>query len=182
MWPFNKNKKNEESVSMTTVNAFKHPMGIIARDLVSGFEGMIVVRVQHITGCSTYGLAPKSADGKVGDTEHFNENRIVPVEGAEGFAWEGEMEFDKIFINPIGAKAKDKITGFTGVITSRIEYLFNANSNGVTPPMDKDGKLPDGYQFDEGRMEILPEPKPLKQEDVASPKRGSMYNRDAPKL
>lgn len=167
---------------MTTVNSFQHKLGMPARDMVSGFEGIIISRVQHITGCSTYGLAPKaSAEGAVKETEYFNENRIKPIEG-EGIPWEGEMEFDKIFINPIGAKAKDKITGFTGIITSRIEYLFNANSVGVTPPMDKDGKLPDGYQFDEGRMDIIKDQPRVEPNEVASPKRGAMTNRDAPKL
>jgi len=54
----------------------------------------------------------------------------------------------------LGQKAKDKVTGFTGVIVSRITYLFGCDQYGLSPEA-KDGKLNDTLYFDEGRIEIL---------------------------
>ena len=57
--------------------------------------------------------------------------------------------------NFLGKKAKDKITGFEGIITSKHIYLTGCNQYGIQPPIDKDGKVPDKGYFDEGRIEII---------------------------
>lgn len=57
--------------------------------------------------------------------------------------------------NLMGKLAKDKITGFTGIITSKHEYLTGCNQYGLQPAIDKDGKVPDKGYFDEGRVEII---------------------------
>lgn len=54
----------------------------------------------------------------------------------------------------MGKSAKDKITGFTGIITSKHIYLTGCNQYGLQPAVDKDGKVPDKGYFDEGRIEI----------------------------
>ena len=54
----------------------------------------------------------------------------------------------------LGKKAKDKITGFEGIITSKHVYLTGCNQYGIQPRSDKDGKIPDKGFFDEGRLEI----------------------------
>ena len=59
--------------------------------------------------------------------------------------------------NLLGKKAKDKITGFEGIITSRHEYLTGCAQYGIQPQIDKDGKVPDKAYFDEGRIEITGE-------------------------
>ena len=61
------------------MKAFKHKLGIEAKDLVTGFEGIIAQRVEHLTGCNTYGLTPKIIDCKTHDTNWFDENRIVKI-------------------------------------------------------------------------------------------------------
>lgn len=55
----------------------------------------------------------------------------------------------------MGKLAKDKITGFTGIITSKHIYLTGCNQYGLQPAVDKDGKVPDKNYFDEGRVEII---------------------------
>lgn len=55
----------------------------------------------------------------------------------------------------LGKKAKDKITGFEGIITSKHIYLTGCNQYGIQPSIDKDGKVPDKGYFDEGRIEII---------------------------
>ncbi len=54
-----------------------------------------------------------------------------------------------------GKKGRDKITGFTGVITAKIDYMYGCSQYCLTPEIDKDGKRVDGEYFDEGRIEIL---------------------------
>lgn len=59
---------------------FKHELGAEAKDLVTGFKGIITSRCQFLTGCSRYGLQPKiSKDGKVEDARYFDENQIEVI-------------------------------------------------------------------------------------------------------
>jgi len=52
-------------------------------------------------------------------------------------------------------KAKDKITGFTGVITRVVEYISGCNQALLTPPISTDGKLQDARWFDLQRIKLL---------------------------
>lgn len=54
----------------------------------------------------------------------------------------------------LGAKAKDKVTGFEGIVIGKINYLFGCNQYGLSPEA-KDGKVLDSAWFDEGRIEII---------------------------
>jgi len=59
-------------------------------------------------------------------------------------------------IDPLfGKKAKDQITGFEGIITGKSVWMYGCNQYCLTPPVDKDGKLPDGKWFDEGRLVVI---------------------------
>ncbi len=50
----------------------------------------------------------------------------------------------------LGNKVKDKLTGFIGVVVSRIEYLNGCIQYGVKPPMGKkDKKMPEVEYIDE---------------------------------
>lgn len=52
-------------------------LGLKARDIVTGFEGVIVGRTEWMTGCATVGLAPGlDKDGKVPDATWFDETRV----------------------------------------------------------------------------------------------------------
>lgn len=57
--------------------------------------------------------------------------------------------------NKLGLKAKDKITGFEGIITSEHNYLHAATSYGITPPVDKDGNHRATQYFEKDRIEII---------------------------
>lgn len=60
----------------TPVN-FRWPLGSKAKDKITGFEGTIAARSNHITGCDTYGLCPTvDKDGKTRDWGWFDEGRI----------------------------------------------------------------------------------------------------------
>lgn len=59
----------------------------------------------------------------------------------------------------MGQKVKDKITGFTGVVTARCQYISGCNQSLVQPPVKDDGTFVDSKWFDEDRLEALDAPK-----------------------
>lgn len=159
-------------------SAFKYELGLEARDPISRFEGIIMARVHHLFGCSQYGLASKKGeDGKIPPTEYFDESRIEII--GDGMKMESIKEFDSIFTHAAGKEAKDKVTGFTGKIVYRVEYMHNSNQYGLIPEVDNDGKIPQLEQFDEGRIEIIGNG--IHPDEVSAPKRGPVFNRDAPR-
>jgi hypothetical protein len=173
-----KNKKMEMKNSMQ--NKFKHPLNAVAKDSVSGFQGVIIARNAHLYGCAQYGIAPQelTADGKPRDTEYFDESRIVIIDDKD--AARGTDEYQYIFTIPLGSEVKDKVSGFKGKITLVVEQLHNCNQYYVAPPVDKDGKPQDGRWMDEGRLEIIG--KGIDPKEVAAPKRGSEFSRDLPRV
>jgi len=73
----------------------------------------------------------------------------------------------------LGNEAKDKITGFRGVITGYSEYLTGCDQYLLQPSCEnnKDYDFKEGRWFDEGRIEII---KPnLTPEDVKGKKKGA---------
>jgi hypothetical protein len=55
----------------------------------------------------------------------------------------------------LGDEAKDTVTGFTGVVVSRTDYLNGCTRVCLQPPVAKDGKLPDYATFDEPQLKVL---------------------------
>jgi hypothetical protein len=55
-----------------------------------------------------------------------------------------------------GKKARDKITGFEGIITGKCEFLYGCNQYGITPPA-KESETKSTQWFDDGRIEIIGE-------------------------
>lgn len=57
---------------------FKHKLGLEAKDKISGFAGIIVARIEHLTGCNVYWLAPTklTTEGKKQESEAFDEERL----------------------------------------------------------------------------------------------------------
>jgi hypothetical protein len=55
----------------------------------------------------------------------------------------------------LGQTLKDKVTGFTGIATAKVEYLSGCVQFGLQPEIDKEGKVPDAAFFDFQRLEIV---------------------------
>jgi hypothetical protein len=56
---------------------FKFELGIKCKDVVTGFEGIVTDRCEHLNGCNTYGISPQKTEaGKPVNTSWFDENRI----------------------------------------------------------------------------------------------------------
>lgn len=81
----------------------------------------------------------------------------------------------------LGKQGKDKITGFEGIIVSKIEYLFGCAQYGIAPPVYDNDKQKRGETeyFDEGRIEIIGVGVTAKSVKVKKP--GADFNKDAPR-
>lgn len=59
---------------------FKIELGVMARDMITGFQGTVTGRVECISGCNQYLLAPKvSDDGEHRTGCYFDEQRLEVV-------------------------------------------------------------------------------------------------------
>ena len=60
-------------------------LGCIARDVVTGFKGVIIGQCIYLTGCNQWGIHPGiGKDGKLGEPAWFDETRIEFIsEGPE---------------------------------------------------------------------------------------------------
>ena len=52
----------------------------------------------------------------------------------------------------LGCKAEDMVTGFTGIITGRCDYLNGCTQFCLTPPVNEAGKCPKGEWFDNSQL------------------------------
>ena len=60
---------------------FKYELGTVLKDIVTGFEGVVMSRTQYFTGCSHYGLCSQqlNKDGKMQEWEYIDESRLKLV-------------------------------------------------------------------------------------------------------
>lgn len=52
----------------------------------------------------------------------------------------------------LGQEVRDQLTGVTGNVTGRADYLTGCNQYSVTPRSCEGNKVPDSHWFDEGRL------------------------------
>jgi len=59
---------------------FKFNLGDKAKDIITGFEGIIVARTQWLNNCNVYRVQPQELkDGKRLDADHFDEPQLEIV-------------------------------------------------------------------------------------------------------
>jgi len=63
----------------------------------------------------------------------------------------------RAFTIALGAKVKDIVTGFGGVVTGQVRYISGCNQYYVVPSMktSKENKMPSGEWLDEERLSVL---------------------------
>lgn len=56
-------------------------LGQVAKDKITGFQGVIIGRCEYLTGCTQVLIVPQKlgADGKRQDGEWFDEQRVTPT-------------------------------------------------------------------------------------------------------
>lgn len=80
-------------------------------------------------------------------------------------------------IDLLGRRARDRITGFEGVIDSVGFDLYGCIQASVRPPLDKEEKLREAWWFDVQRLEILPGDRLLAVPSFAAPTMPANYQR-----
>lgn len=55
----------------------------------------------------------------------------------------------------LGQEVRDRITGFKGIATVKMEFLNGCRRFAVQPKVDKKGEVPDDKSFDEPDLEII---------------------------
>ncbi len=64
----------------------------------------------------------------------------------------------------LGVKVRDRVSGFEGIAGSRVEYINGCIRYELIPKVDKDGKHVGSCYFDEARLEVVKDEKPVKVE------------------
>ena len=60
---------------------FKFKQGATLRDKVTGFEGVVIARMDHLTGCNRYLIQPKvDKDGKMPDGIYIDEPALEQMD------------------------------------------------------------------------------------------------------
>ena len=59
------------------MSVFQFELGAFARDRVTGFEGVIIGRVEYLTGCVQYSVAPKAKNNEFKESQWFDESRLM---------------------------------------------------------------------------------------------------------
>ena len=80
----------------------------------------------------------------------------------------------------LGVRAKDIVTGFTGIVYAKAKYLTGCNQFALKPGVDEKGNIQDAHWFDEGALEYVD--KGISKEEVKADKPGGPSNPDAPKV
>lgn len=78
-------------------------------------------------------------------------------------------------IDMMGKKARDKITGFTGIVASVSFDLYGCIQAVLSPPLDKDGKPVDGRWFDIHRLEVVDHTRVMPVPQFAQPLEKAQY-------
>lgn len=61
---------------------------------------------------------------------------------------------EKTHLDLLGKTARDRVTGFSGVVASISFDLYGCVQAVLTPPIDKDGKPVQGCWFDVNRLDV----------------------------
>lgn len=77
----------------------------------------------------------------------------------------------------LGKLVKDKVTGFSGIVTGKAEYLTGCAQYLISPKCAENGAMVEGHWYDEGRIEIVGEG--IGKNEVAAEKNGC--DKSAPK-
>ena len=74
----------------------------------------------------------------------------------------------------LGSKVRDKVSWFTGIASSRVQYLNGCVQYGLTAKVGKDNKVEVVY-IDEGQLEVVDKGVSVKKKDTGG------FRFDAPK-
>ncbi len=145
--------------NMPNLSSYFDLLGRRVKDKISGHEGVCDALTFDLFGCVQVAVAPPvDKDGK------FVEGRMLDVHRVQVIDADTRVMPRPTFVNPeamfnlLGKKARDRISGMTGVVSSIGFELCEGNMRAaISPPVDKDGKHVDGRWMSSTRIEALGE-------------------------
>ncbi len=135
-----------------TVQQYLDMMGYAHKDRITNFEGTAIAVSFDIAGCVQVTLAPQiKKAGELESSVVIDAKRLTKVGRSHAMtprsiAPEAGLDF-------LGRTCKDRITGFTGTVTS-IGFSITGNAEAiVAPPIKKDKELATSAWFELERLE-----------------------------
>lgn len=132
-----------------------------AKDLVTGFRGIITARTTWLHGCDRLSITPTKlgTEGSPITESTFDEQRIEVIKKAKVPA--GKPSEDVLQSLSLGAEAKDKITGFSGIVAAITVGISGDVYAQLEPEkVKKDGDTFETEVFHADRIEMI-KPKPV---------------------
>ena len=118
-------------------------LNTIVTDRITGFKGLAISRTEFLDACVRVRVQPKKLiAGKMQEEAYVNELDLV----------ENDPKTTKPVNVILGKFVKDKLTGFTGTVVVRSEFINSSPRVGVQPHGLHEGKPIDEQTFDESRL------------------------------
>lgn len=124
-------------------------MGDIAKDDLTGFEGVVIGRTHWLSNCDRLTLQPQAlgSDGQPMKSNSFDIThcQLVRKGAVVATPFQGDMHPELA----LGDTARDTITGFEGVITARAKWISACDRLVLQPTKLKDdGQPKESHGFD----------------------------------
>lgn len=144
----------------------KPELGFLGRDIVTGFEGMIVSKHDYLHGCTRFAIEPTklNKDGRPIEPCVFDEARIEVTKAKRPSNLPLVFRLDPDI--SLGSEVKDSITGFSGIAAGNHVYISGERQITIEPTKLKEGDKRDDLIVTAGRIEIV-RPKPVPMADHA---------------
>jgi len=131
-------------------------LGSTVKDLISGFTGIAIQRLEQLNGNVQIAIQPKIAEGATAYPEAmFIDHHTLAVidEGVSANMIEPEETMIEL-----GQRVRDRATGFEGIATQRAIYINGCTGYSVVPKMREDGlinEVPSPSWIDHNRLEVV---------------------------
>ena len=144
--------------------------GSTARDKITGFEGIVVRRIEHMNKCVRYELQPVvDEEGQLPDSKMFDSPDLeVIANPKEGLP--PTIKTSNTF--KLGVKLRDRVASLEGIAVLRVKNMYSGDQYGIQPPMNKKREIPDVKVFDESDLEQIDPPPKKKKEKAKKPPEG----------
>jgi hypothetical protein len=132
-------------------------LGLYVRCTLTGVVGYASSKNEHLSGNIQYGVQPKSNDWLVmPDAWSIDTHSLEPIAGEKGVAVIPARAADI----PVGARVRDKVSGFVGIAVSKTTYINGCVGYTVVPPVTKGAMfndVPAGSYILVERLEMIDE-------------------------
>lgn len=124
----------------------KIKLGDIAKDSVTGFQGVVIGRSTYLYNVDRLVIQPRELkEGKRASSQSFDEPGLIYVSVSD-------VDIQKPATDDfsVGDVVREKVTGFEGIITTRTQWISGCYTISVQPQgLNKDGEPFASHAFEE---------------------------------